>query len=63
MTLFTVRINFPISDFLITWLESQTGFVRRVERSDFHYTVEFNLTGPEAQALKTAFHDRLIEVL
>lgn len=63
MALITVRINFGLSDQLRAWLITQTGFVAIVESSENHFTVQFNLTGPEALALKSAFQDKLIEVL
>lgn len=61
MVLIRVRINFGISEFLRDWIKQQTGFVRQIEESPNHFTVEFDLTGPEATALKQAFLDRLIE--
>ena len=63
MAIITVRINFGLSDQLRQWISQQTGFIRVVEESQTHITVQFDLTGPEAVALKQAFNDRLIEVL
>ena len=63
MAIIKVRINFGLSEQLREWIQQQTGFLRVSEESVTHFTVEFDLTGPEAIALKSAFLDRLIEVL
>ena len=63
MAIINVRINFGLSEFLREWVTQQIGFIAILEQSTNHFTVQFDLTGPQATALKTAFHDKLIEVL
>lgn len=56
-----VRINFGISEMLRAWIEQQPGIIGIVEESNLHIVVEHNLTGPQAQTLRTQFMDKLIE--
>lgn len=58
-----VRINFAISDELKEWIKQQPNILDIVEQSNHSITIEHNMTGPQAQATKAAFLDKLIEVV
>ena len=57
-----VRINFTISEAMKEWLKSQPN-IDALDNSQNSTIVTHHMTGPESQALKTAFIDKLIEVL
>ena len=58
-----VRINFGISEAMRNWIKIQPNVVGIVEESETHCVVEHNMTGPQATAMKTAFLDKLLEVI
>jgi hypothetical protein len=58
-----VKINFGVSDSLREWIRAQPNIVDIVEESMTHIVVEHNMTGPEAQAMKSVFIDKLIEAV
>ena len=57
-----VRINFGVSEEMITWIQSQPN-IDAMSVGQNYVIIEHHMTGPQATALKTAFIDRLIEAI
>jgi hypothetical protein len=56
----TVRINFGISDELYNWIRTNPN-IDSIERSEGSVVIHHHMSAQEAQTMKTAFLDKLIE--
>lgn len=54
------RINFGLSEQMVTWLQSQPA-IDGIDSGSNYVTIEHHMTAQQAQTLKTAFMDKLIE--
>ena len=57
-----VRINFAISDEMVIWIQTQPA-IDGMTISQNGVIIDHHMTAQQAQTLKTAFIDKLIEAI